>query len=169
MKSNQMHGTFFATERELKKYTDNIHLIQSYGQDLAIGLTSIKGGGSSKEYVEQIIRVRKILKNQYGVETNIVRQLAQVDNEDAIKEAISAMNCYWVDQGLNVVQSKQKDAKTVEEVINRIFGNRITSLNRNEIVFIRTDYYTDPDLAAAVMLAIKKDKINNITYHEYDR
>ena len=169
MKSNQMHGTFFATERELKKYTDNIHLIQSYGQDLAIGLTSIKGGGSSKEYVEQIIRVRKILKNQYGVETNIVRQLAQADNEDAIKEAISAMNCYWVDQGLNVVQSKQKDAKTVEEVINRIFGNRITSLNRNEIVFIRTDYYTDPDLAAAVMLAIKKDKINNITYHEYDR
>lgn len=108
-------------------------------------------------------------KNQYGVETNIVRQLAQADNEDAIKEAISAMNCYWVDQGLNVVQSKQKDAKTVEEVINRIFGNRITSLNRNEIVFIRTDYYTDPDLAAAVMLAIKKDKINNITYHEYDR
>ena len=98
-----------------------------------------------------------------------MRQLAQADNEDAIKEAISAMNCYWVDQGLNVVQSKQKDAKTVEEVINRIFGNRITSLNRNEIVFIRTDYYTDPDLAAAVMLAIKKDKINNITYHEYDR
>ena len=169
MKSNQMRGTFFATERELKKYPDNIHLIQSYGQDLAMGLTSIKGGGSSKEYAEQIIRVQKILKKEYGVETNIVRQLAQADNEDAIKEAISAMNCYWVDQGLNVVQSKQKDAKTPEEVMSCIFGNRITSLGRNEIVFIRTDYYTDPDLAAAVMLAIKKDKIDNIAYHEYDR
>lgn len=167
MKGNGMHGTFFVTERELKRNAENIRLIQSYGQDLGIGLTSIKGGGTSGEYAAQIQRVQTELQQQYGVTTDIVRQMASSDNEAGMREAASAMKCWFVGQGLNAVQSKDKQAQSADEVMPHIFGKWITSLNRNEIVYIRTDYYEKPDLAAEVMMAIKHQKVDNIAYAAY--
>lgn len=167
MKGNGMHGTFFVTERELKRNAENIRLIQSYGQDLGIGLTSIKGGGTAAEYAMQIRRVRDGLQQQYGVTVNIVRQMASSDNEAGMKEAASAMKCWFVGQGLNAVQSKDKQAQSADEVMPHIFGKWTTSLNRNEIVYIRTDYYEKPDLAAEVMMAIKHQKVDNIAYAAY--
>lgn len=166
MKANEMRGTFFVTERELKRNAENIRLIRSYGQDLGIGLTSIKGGGTASEYAMQIQRVRNGLQ-QYGVTTNIVRQMASSDNEAGMKEAASAMKCWFVGQGLNAVQSKDKQAQSADEVMPHIFGKWTTSLNRNEIVYIRTDYYEKPDLAAEVMMAIKHQKVDNIAYAAY--
>lgn len=167
MKGNGMHGTFFVTERELKRNAENIRLIQSYGQDLGIGLTSIKGGGTAAEYAMQIRRVRDGLQQQYGVTVNIVRQMASSDNEAGMREAASAMKCWFVGQGLNAVQSKDKQAQSADEVMPHIFGKWTTSLNRNEIVYIRTDYYEKPDLAAEVMMAIKHQKVDNIAYAAY--
>lgn len=167
MKGNGMHGTFFVTERELKRNAENIRLIQSYGQDLGIGLTSIKGGGTAAEYAMQIRRVRDGLQQQYGVTVNIVRQMASSDNEAGMREAASAMKCWFVGQGLNAVQSKDKQAQSAAEVMPHIFGKWTTSLNRNEIIYIRTDYYEKPDLAAEVMMAIKKQKVDNIAYAAY--
>lgn len=167
MKGNGVHGTFFVTERELKRNEENIRLIRSYGQDLGIGLTSIKGGGTAEEYAAQIQRVRKGLQQQYGVTTDIVRQMASSDNEAGMKEAASAMKCWFVGQGLNVVQSKDKQAQSADEVMPHIFGKWTTSLNRNEIIYIRTDYYEKPDLAAEVMMAIKRQKVDNIAYAAY--
>lgn len=167
MKGNGMHGTFFVTERELKRNAENIRLVQSYGQNLGIGLTSIKGGGTAEEYAAQIQRVRNGLQQQYGVTTDIVRQMASSDNEAGMKEAASAMKCWFVGQGLNVVQSKDKQAQSADEVMPHIFGKWTTSLNRNEIVYIRTDYYEKPDLAAEVMMAIKHQKVDNIAYAAY--
>lgn len=167
MKENGMRGTFFVTERELKRNAENIRLIQSYGQDLGIGLTSIKGGGTAAEYAMQIQRVRDGLQQQYGVTTNIVRQMASSDNEAGMKEAASAMKCWFVGQGLNAVQSKDKQAQSADEVMPHIFGKWTTSLGRNEIVYIRTDYYAKPTLAAELMMAIKKQKVDNIAYDAY--
>lgn len=167
MKGNGMHGTFFVTERELKRNAENIRLIQSYGQDLGIGLTSIKGGGTAAEYAMQIRRVRDGLQQQYGVTVNIVRQMASSDNEAGMREAASAMKCWFVGQGLNAVQSKDKQAQSADEVMPHIFGKWTTSLNRNEIIYIRTDYYEKPDLAAEVMMAIKHQKVDNIAYAAY--
>ena len=167
MKGNGMHGTFFVTERELKRNAENIRLIQSYGQDLGIGLTSIKGGGTAAEYAMQIRRVRDGLQQQYGVTVNIVRQMASSDNEAGMREAASTMKCWFVGQGLNAVQSKDKQAQSADEVMPHIFGKWTTSLNRNEIVYIRTDYYEKPDLAAEVMMAIKHQKVDNIAYAAY--
>ena len=167
MKANEMRGTFFVTERELKRNAENIRLVRSYGQDLGIGLTSIKGGGTTAEYAMQIQRVRNNLQQQYGVTTNIVRQMASSDNEAGMKEAASAMKCWFVGQGLNAVQSKDKQAQSADEVMPHIFGKWTTSLNRNEIIYIRTDYYEKPDLAAEVMMAIKRQKVDNIAYAAY--
>ena len=167
MKANGMRGTFFVTERELKRNAENIRLIQSYGQDLGIGLASIKGGGTAAEYAMQIQRVRASLERQYGVTTNVVRQMASSDNEAGMKEAASAMKCWFVGQGLNVVQSRDRQAQSAGEVMPHIFGKWTTSLSRNEIVYIRTDYYTKPALAAEVMMAIKAQKVDNIAYDAY--
>lgn len=167
MKANEMRGTFFVTERELKRNAENIRLIRSYGQDLGIGLTSIKGGGTAAEYAMQIQRVRDGLQQQYGVTTNVVRQMASSDNEAGMKEAASAMKCWFVGQGLNAVQSRDKQAQSVDEVMPHIFGKWTTSLGRNEILYIRTDYYTRPTLAAEVMMAIKHQKVDNIAYDAY--
>lgn len=166
MKANEMRGTFFVTERELKRNAENIRLIRSYGQDLGIGLTSIKGGGTAGEYAMQIQRVRNGLQ-QYGVTTNIVRQMASSDNEAGMKEAASAMKCWFVGQGLNAVQSKDKQAQSADEVMPHIFGKWTTSLGRNEIIYIRTDYYEKPSLASEVMMAIKHQKVDNIAYDAY--
>lgn len=166
MKSNGMRGTFFVTERELKRNAENIRMICSYGQDLGIGLTSIKGGGTAGEYAMQIQRVRNGLQ-QYGVTTNIVRQMASSDNEAGMKEAASAMKCWFVGQGLNAVQSKDKQAQSADEVMPHIFGKWTTSLGRNEIIYIRTDYYEKPSLASEVMMAIKHQKVDNIAYDAY--
>ena len=167
MKANEMRGTFFVTERELKRNAENIRLIRSYGQDLGIGLTSIKGGGTAAEYAMQIQRVQNNLQQQYGVTTNIVRQMASSDNEAGMKEAASAMKCWFIGQGLNAVQSKDKQAQSADEVMPHIFGKWTTSLGRNEIVYIRTDYYEKPSLAAEVMMAIKEQKVDNIAYDTY--
>ena len=166
MKANEMRGTFFVTERELKRNAENIRLIRSYGQDLGIGLTSIKGGGTAAEYAMQIQRVRDGLQ-QYGVTTDVVRQMASSDNEAGMKEAAAAMKCWFVGQGLNAVQSKDKQAQSADEVMPHIFGKWTTSLNRNEIIYIRTDYYEKPDLAAEIMMAIKRQKVDNIAYAAY--
>ena len=167
MKANEMRGTFFVTERELKRNAENIRLVRSYGQDLGIGLTSIKGGGTAAEYAMQIQRVQNNLQQQYGVTTNIVRQMASSDNEAGMKEAASAMKCWFVGQGLNAVQSKDKQAQSADEVMPHIFGKWTTSLGRNEIVYIRTDYYEKSSLAAEVMMAIKEQKVDNIAYDTY--
>lgn len=166
MKANEMRGTFFVTERELKRNAENIRLIRSYGQDLGIGLTSIKGGGTAAEYAMQIQRVRDGLQ-QYGVTTDVVRQMASSDNEAGMKEAVAAMKCWFVGQGLNAVQSKDKQAQSADEVMPHIFGKWTTSLGRNEILYIRTDYYTKPTLASEVMMAIKQQKVDNIAYDAY--
>lgn len=166
MKANEMRGTFFVTERELKRNAENIRLIRSYGQDLGIGLTSIKGGGTAAEYAMQIQRVRNGLQ-QYGVTTDVVRQMASSDNEAGMKEAAAAMKCWFVGQGLNAVQSKDKQAQSADEVMPHIFGKWTTSLGRNEILYIRTDYYTKPTLASEVMMAIKQQKVDNIAYDAY--
>lgn len=166
MKANEMRGTFFVTERELKRNAENIRLIRSYGQDLGIGLTSIKGGGTAAEYAMQIQRVRDGLQ-QYGVTTDVVRQMASSDNEAGMKEAAAAMKCWFVGQGLNAVQSKDKQAQSADEVMPHIFGKWTTSLGRNEILYIRTDYYTKPTLASEVTMAIKQQKVDNIAYDAY--
>ena len=69
-------------------------------------------------------------------------------------------------QGLNVVQSKHKEAQSPAEVMPQIFGKWTTSLNAGEIVYIRTDFYTKDSLAAEMLQEIKEKKIDNIGYEE---
>ena len=162
MAARGMRGTFFVTEREIQRNGDNIARIVAAGQDLGIGLRP-EEGADFDAYCAQIERIQTALRTRWGVETNIVRQMSGAD-EEAIGEAVSAMGCVLVGQGLNVVQSKHKDAQTAEELMPQLFGRWTTSLNRGEIVYLRTDFYTRSVLTGEIFRAIIAEKLDNIAY-----
>jgi len=162
MAARGMRGTFFVTEREIQRNGDNIARIVAAGQDLGIGLRP-EEGADFDAYCAQIERIQTALRTRYGVETNVVRQMSGAE-EEAIGEAVSAMGCVLVGQGLNVVQSKHKDAQTAEELMPQLFGRWTTSLNRGEIVYLRTDFYTRSALTGEIFRAIIAEKLDNIAY-----
>ena len=163
---NGMRATFFVTERELQRNSANIDKIVAHGQELGIGLRPAENDGYFEDCA-QIDRIRTTLANRYGIQANAVRQMFGPES-DELREAVSAMGCILIGQGLNVVQSKHKDAMSVADVMPSIFGKWTTSLNRGEVVYIRTDFYTNETLAGDMMMAIKKDKVDNIAYSTYD-
>ena len=167
MHQDNMHGTFFVTERELQRNGNNIALIRSYGHDLGVGLRPVPNGNFS-DYCAQIERIRRALADSYGVtNTNVVRLMSPAADDKPIREAVAAKGCFLAGQGLNVVQSKHKEAQSVDTVMPAIFGKWTSSLNRGEIVYVRTDFYTDDTLAAKLLAEIKKKKIDNIAYESY--
>ncbi len=167
MQENQMRGTFFVTERELRRNAGNISLIRSYGQDLGIGLVPVKDGDFAT-YCAQIERIQSLLQEHYGVTTNIVRQMTKSEDDQPILEAVQAKGCFLAGQGLDVVQAKHKEAASTDEVMPDIFGRLVTSLNRGKIVHMRTDFYKNDQLAAELLMRIKKEKIDNIAYRSGD-
>lgn len=168
MAEEHLRGTFFVTERELQRNGDNLQMIKAYGQDFALGLTPTKTG-TFADYCAQIQRLDKALKERYGTKSKFVRIMTSGGDRAAMEEAVSAMGCTLVGQGLNVVQSKHKDAQSPQEVMPQIFGKWTTSLNMGEIVYMRTDFYTHDVLAAEMLKEIKQKKIDNIGYKTDDR
>ena len=151
MSQDKMHGTFFVTERELQRNGNNIALIRSYGHDLGVGLRPVPNGDFN-DYCAQIERIQRALASSYGVtNTNVVRLMSPVTDDKPVREAAAAKGCFLAGQGLNVVQSKHKEAQSVDTVMPAIFGKWTSSLNRGEIVYIRTDFYTDDTLAARLL------------------
>lgn len=167
MSAEGVRGTFFVTERELKRNDDNLQMIKAYGQDFAIGLTPTKEGKYA-DYCAQLQRVDKALQERFDVKSQFVRIMSAGGDKAAMEEAISAMGYTLVGQGLNVVQSKHKDAQSPQEVMPQIFGKWTTSLNLGEIVYLRTDFYTSDTLAADMLKEIKQQKIDNIGYFAED-
>lgn len=170
MDAEEMRGTFFVTERELKRNKDNIALIAARGHELAIGLRVSQDKEKPDDFdslCAQITRIRTALKEEYGVETDLVREMFG-SNEDFMFEAVSAMGCRLIGQSVNVVRTKDKEAQSAEEIMPTLFGKGVTSLGRGQIVYIRTDFYDREALAGEMMLAVKHAKIDNIAYRSIE-
>ena len=124
MDEESMRGTFFVTERELERNRDNIDMIVSRGHELAIGIRVSQDADKPDDFDSicgQIERVRSILSEDYGTDTNLVREMTG-SNEDFMFEAVSAMGCRLMGQSVNVVRTKDKNAKSAEEVMETLFG-----------------------------------------------
>lgn len=170
MDENHMRGTFFVTERELKRNKENIDLIVAHGQELGIGLrvnVDPKKPDNCQSLQEQIQRIRGMLREYYGIETNLVRDLYGY-NDDFVFEAVEKENCLLIGQTVNVVNSKHKSEQNADEVMQKIFSKGVVSLGRGQIVYIRTDYYDNETLAGDMMMAVKKEKVDNIAYRTFD-
>ena len=159
-------GTFFVTERELKRNPDVIRAIADHGQELGICI-SPKPDESFGDICADILRVRQILKNQYGKDSNLVKQFSGVI-QDVTREAVSAVGCRLISANMNVVQSRHKDYQAPEQILPEIMGKAVYSLGRGWIVNIRMDFYKKPELAADMLLYLKRKKIDNIAYNAFD-
>ncbi len=162
MSENSMHGTFFVTERELKRNADTVQMIVDHGQELGIGVVTNKDMDFA-QVCDEISRCQEIMHQRYGVKPKFVRQMYK-DGSDDLQEAVSAMGCVLVGQSLNVVQARDKDAASSDDIMPLIFGAKHISMARGQIAYIRTDFYTNEKLAGDMMMAIKKAKIDNVVY-----
>lgn len=159
-------GTFFVTERELKRNADVVREIVAAGHELGICIYPKPEEGFG-DVCADILRVKQILKNQYGKDSNLVKQFSGAVRE-VTKEAVSALGCRLIGANMNAVQSRHKDYQTAEQILPEIVGKAVFSLGRGWIINIRMDFYKKPDLAAELLLYLKRKKIDNIAYNSFD-
>ena len=162
----QGKGTFFVTERELRRHADVIKEIVARGQEIGICIYPRPEEGY-EDICAEILRIKYLLKQGYGIETNLMKQFSGVVRDDT-KEAVSSFGCRLIGTSINAVQNRHKEYQTPEQILPEILGPAIYSLGRGWIVNIRMDFYDKPELAAELMLYLKRKKIDNIAYNSFD-
>ena len=166
MKKLGIHGTFFVGARDIRNHPQTMQRILADGHELAIAVYA-KKAGNFVTVCKDIEDAQTLLRTQYGINTNIVKQpWGKID--DYTREAVSAMGCQLISQNVNVVQSRHKDYKTANEVLLELFGKFVYSVGRGWIINFRMDYYTNLLLCADVMQLLKEKKIDNIAYWSFE-
>ena len=161
-----IHGTFFVGARDIRNNPQTMERILRDGHELAIAVYSRKSS-SFESVCRDIEEAQTLLRTQYGVQTNIVKQ-PWGKIEDYTREAVSAMGCQLISQNVNVVQSRHKDYQTANDVLPELFGKFVYSVGRGWIINFRMDYYKNPMLCADVMQLLKEKKIDNIAYWSFE-
>ena len=155
-------ATFFVTELELQKYGDTVTEILQRGHELGLGLRT----GTEGDFYEtcaQIERLQNQMERRFGVCPTIARQVFGTETPE-VNEACSAMGICLLGQTVNMVQTKNKEAKTAEEIYEGLFGAKVTSMGRGHIIYGRLDFLDEPNLTGRLLDLIKKNKIDNIAY-----
>lgn len=164
LKKMNAKGTFFVMINELRSNPKLIKDIINSGNEVAIGLRSLKDSNfytTCKEIEEVQTRLA-----QMGAKTNLVMQpWGQITDET--KEAVSAMNCKMISPTYNMVSSKHQYYNSAEDVMNEQFGRAVYSVGRGWIIYFRLDFYNNDDLVIDVMDLVKRYKIDNIAYNSF--
>ena len=122
-------ATFFVTELELRKYTDTVREIAARGHELGLGLRT-GTDGDFYETCAQIERLQKNMQRLLGVRPVIARQVFGREIP-TVNEAASAMGIELLGQTVNMVQTKDKEAKKVEDISDHLFGKFILAMGRS--------------------------------------
>lgn len=155
-------ATFFVTELELRKYTDTVREIAAHGHELGLGLRT-GTDGDFYETCAQIERLQKNMQRLLGVRPVIARQVFGTEIP-TVNEAASAMGIELLGQTVNMVQTKDKEAKKVEDISDHLFGKFILAMGRGQIIYGRLDFLDDPTLTGGLLDWIKKNKVDSATY-----
>lgn len=155
-------ATFFLTELELRKHTDTVREIAARGHELGLGLRT-GTDGDFYETCAQIERLQKNMQRLLGVRPVIARQVFGTEIP-TVNEAASAMGIELLGQTVNMVQTKDKEAKKVEDISDHLFGKFILAMGRGQIIYGRLDFLDDPTLTGGLLDWIKKNKVDSATY-----
>lgn len=155
-------ATFFVTELELRKYTDTVREIAARGHELGLGLRT-GTDGDFYETCAQIERLQKNMQRLLGVRPVIARQVFGTEIP-TVNEAASAMGIELLGQTVSMVQTKDKEAKKVEDISDHLFGKFILAMGRGQIIYGRLDFLDDPTLTGGLLDWIKKNKVDSATY-----
>lgn len=162
----QGRATFFVTEGEMRKDEAAVRDVLRDGQELALCIYP-KPTESVADICADIIRGKELLKNKYGIDTQLVKQFSGVVRKET-QEAVAATGNRLIGARINAVQSRHKDYPSAEKILPEIFTKGILSATRGGIINLRMDWYTKPDLSAELFLYIKRKKIDNIAYNAFD-
>ena len=166
LKQMKAKGTFFVGAKDIQKNEALVRRAFKEGHELAIAVYA-KKSGSFASVCRDIEQTKLLLRQKFGVETNLVKQPWGV-LEDYTQEAVSAMGCQLISQNVNMVQTRHKDYTSANDVLPEIFGKFTYSLGRGWIINFRMDFYTDAKLCADVMQLLKEKKIDNIAYWAFN-
>ena len=158
-------GTFFVTELELRKHADTVREILRRGHEIGLGLRT----GTEGDFYEtcaQIERLQKNMNRLFGVKPTIARQVFGKETPE-VNEACSAMRIQLLGQTVNTVQTKDKEAKTAEDIYAHLFGKAVTSMGRGQIIYTRLDFLDNPILTGEILEWVKRNKIDNIAYRSF--
>lgn len=155
-------ATFFVTELELRKYTDTVREIAARGHELGLGLRT-GTDGDFYETCAQIERLQKNMQRLLCVRPVIARQVFGREIP-TVNEAASAMGIELLGQTVNMVQTKDKEAKKVEDISDHLLGKFILAMGRGQIIYGRLDFLDDPTLTGGLLDWIKKNKVDSATY-----
>ena len=155
-------ATFFVTELEFRKHTDTVREIAARGHELGLGLRT-GTDGDFYETCAQIERLQKNMQRLLGVRPVIARQVFGTESP-TVNEAASAMGIELLGQTVNMVQTKDKEAKKVEDISDHLFGKFILAMGRGQIIYGRLDFLDDPTLTGGLLDWIKKNKVDSATY-----
>lgn len=160
-----IRATFFISESEMRKYPQTVRKIIANQHEIGIAIRP-KDGESSEDTRKTLMRSSRLLKENFGVATNLVKQVSGAVS-DATKEAVGSLDYKLIGQSLNIVQTKHKEYTSVDAVMAEIFRKSILSLARGQILYFRMDFYTDDRLVGGLLEAIKQTKVDNIAYETY--
>lgn len=164
LRKNNIKGTFFVMENELRANPQMVRDIINSGNEVAIGLRSLKDSNFFT-VCKQIDYMQTQLVTM-GVHTNLVMQpWGQITDET--REAVSSMNCQMVSPTYAMVSSKHQNYTSAKAVMKEQFGQYVYSVGRGWIVYFRLDFYNDDNLVIDVMDLVKRHKIDNIAYNSF--
>lgn len=155
-------ATFFVTELELRKYTDTVREIAARGHELGLGLRT-GTDGDFYETCAQIERLQKNMQRLLGVRPVIARQVFGTESP-TVNEAASVMGIELLGQTVNMVQTKDKEAKKVSDISDHLFGKYVLAMGRGQIIYGRLDFLDNPTLTGDLLDWIKKNKVDSATY-----
>ena len=155
-------GTFFIADTEMKRYPATLRRIIASGHEIGIAIRP-KDGETLEETQRLILRDRKLLQEQFGVDTYLVKQPWGAVT-DTTKAAIAGLGCKLIGQSINVVQSKHRDYSTADQVMEEIFGKSLFSLGRGQIIHFRMDFYSNDRLIGDLVEAVKQSKVDNVAF-----
>lgn len=166
LKQEHSKGTFFVTEREIRREPQLVQEIIDSGNEVAIGIQSLKNS-SYKTTVKQIRFVRSYLAS-HGVDTNLAMQPMGIITEDTYR-AVADEGCTIYRPTLTMVSSKHKEYTSADAVMKEQFGRFSYAVGRGWIVYFRLDYYDKASLVLDVMDLVKRHKIDPVAYYSvYD-
>lgn len=161
MDKEGMRGTFFVTERELRRNGPVIANIARHGQEFGVGII-YKEGDTEQDIEQQISRIRQGLAT-YGQRATFMREMYGATSP-VIAKAIQNQQGIWVGQTKNMVLSRLKDASSADEIMKVIFKKWDLALGRGQIAYFRLDYLSHPMVIGEVVSAVKREKVDNIAY-----
>ena len=157
LKELDIHATFAVTLEEARKYGDAVMAIRDAGQDVELAVRP-KEDSDYYQLCSQILLGRDYLSEHFSVAPgNLVVKIGYAECP-ALEEAASATNSMLLGYQSSIVQDKHADRVNADKIIDELFGTRVSSLMRGQVVYFAMNHYNDPGMLARVSEAVFKEK-----------